>query len=310
MEDAPEATVDVPTVPPAVDAAVDRRYRVPVEATDERDSAEPVDTAGWNAFAASSYPELDMQADQPVEEKPPRPLGRHSRAVSREHVPLSTRIGRTMTAATGTARAATSGAMARARQGIGRIASTGPDNRLLAGIAGIGLIFVIALLVGRGSPHPATPTAAKPAPATSAPQQHQSVPPQPSAATGTSVAPAPSQVQTYGAGNTGFQVIRLRYGVGAAYSRVVFDLGAASGSAVGTPKVTVSFTNPTTMLVTFNGTVPAGSTGSPTPGKVISSVSLVSSSGGKTVYRFGLTRAATTTAFYLASPTRFVLDLH
>jgi anti-sigma factor RsiW len=302
MEHAPEATVDVPTVPPAVDEAVDRRYRVPVEATDERDSAEPVDTAGWNAFAASSYPELDMPADQPVEQKPPRPLGRHSRAVAREHAPLSTRVGR--------ATAAASTAVARVRQGVGRIASTGPDNRLLAGIAGIGLIFVVALLIGHATSHPATPTAAKPAPATSAPQQHQSVPPQPSAATGTSVAPAPSQVQTYGAGNTGFQVIRLRYGVGAAYSRVVFDLGAASGSAVGTPKVTVSFTNPTTMLVTFNGTVPAGSTGSPTPGKVISSVSLVSSSGGKTVYRFGLTRAATTTAFYLASPTRFVLDLH
>jgi len=28
------------------------------------------------------------------------------------------------------------------------------------------------------------------------------------------------------------------------------------------------------------------------------------------VYRFGLTRATTATAFYLASPTRFVLDVH
>jgi hypothetical protein len=105
-------------------------------------------------------------------------------------------------------------------------------------------------------------------------------------------------------------VIRLRYGAQTGYMRVVFDLGAAGGTATGTPKAMVSYSNPTTVLVTFSGTLPAGSTGTPTPGKVISSVTLVSSGGGKTVYRFGLTRATTATAFYLTSPTRFVLDLH
>jgi hypothetical protein len=213
-----------------------------------------------------------------------------------------------MTAAAAAVRSGTGVATARARQGVGRIASTGPDNRLLAGIAGIGLIFVTALLIGHGSSHPVTP-AARPAPATSATQPHQSAPAQ-SGAASSAGAPAASSVQTFGAGDTGFQVIRLRYGAQAGYMRVVFDLGTAGGSAVGTPKVTVAFSNPTTMLVTLNGTLPAGSTGTPTPGKVISSVTLVSSSGGKTVYRFGLTRAATATAFYLASPTRFVLDVH
>ncbi|HSP65203.1 MAG TPA: hypothetical protein VLO10_03335, partial [Candidatus Deferrimicrobium sp.] len=87
-------------------------------------------------------------------------------------------------------------------------------------------------------------------------------------------------------------------------------LGAATAGAAGTPRVTVSFSSPTIMLVTFTGTLAAGSTGTPTPGKVISSVNLVTSSGSRTVYRFTLTRAATATAFYLGSPVRFVLDIH
>jgi hypothetical protein len=91
---------------------------------------------------------------------------------------------------------------------------------------------------------------------------------------------------------------------------VVFDMGAAGAAAAGTPKVTLSFSTPTTLLVTIDGTLPAGSTGTPPPGKVISSVTLVSSTGHKTVYRFGLTRPATATAFYLTAPTRFVLDIH
>ena len=65
------------------------------------------------------------------------------------------------------------------------------------------------------------------------------------------------------------------------------------------------------MLVTFAGTAARGvDRVRRPPASVISSVSLVSSGGSKAVYRFGLTRAATATAFYLASPTRFVLDIH
>jgi hypothetical protein len=306
---ASEAPVHAPEPAPPVDEIVDRRLRARVEVGNRGDSAEPADTAGWNAFAASSYPELDMPAEHPVEEAGPRPLGRHSRAVAREQVPLSTRVGRATTAAMAALRAGASGATARAAQGAGRLRSSGPDNRLLAGIAGIGLIFVLALIIGHSSSRAPTPTAAKTAPATSATQPHQSAPAQSSAAASAG-APTAASVQTFGAGDTGFQVIRLRYGLQAGFSRVVFDLGAATSGAVGTPKVTVSFSSPTSLLVTLNGTVPAGSTGSPPPGKLISSVSLVSSTGNKAVYRFALTRAATTTAFYLASPTRFVLDIH
>jgi hypothetical protein len=92
--------------------------------------------------------------------------------------------------------------------------------------------------------------------------------------------------------------------------RIVFDLGSAGGTATGSPQVVVSFSDPTTALVTFSGTAPAGSSGSPPADKIISSVTLVSSSGGKVEYRIRLTRPATFTAFYLSGPPRFVLDLH
>ena len=298
--------------PVPVDERIHPRHRV-ADLGGDRDSI-PADATGWNAFAASSYPDVEIPAGEPMERRTPRHLGRHSRAVAREQVPLSTRLARLMSAAAGTARGATGSATARLRQGAGRMAASGPDNRLLAGIAGIGLIFVVALIIGHGSSRPATPSATRPTSTTTQPQTHQSTPAQSSAAaiTGAAPAPAPAQAQTFGAGDTGFQVIRLRYGAQTSSMRVVFDLGPASAraGAAGTPKVTVSFSGPTIMLVTFTGTLASGSTGTPTPGKVISSVSLVTRSGGKTVYRFALTRAATATAFYLGSPTRFVLDIH
>ncbi len=105
----------------------------------------------------------------------------------------------------------------------------------------------------------------------------------------------------------------IRYGQQSSYLRMVFDMGPVSGSAASSPKITVAFTNPTTMLVTFEGTVPAGSTGNPPVHGVISSVTLVSSSGGKSVYRIVVTRAVTAHGLFLSGtspPLRFVLDLH
>jgi Putative zinc-finger len=300
---------DLPSVRDVPAPEVDRRIMPPAEMVDERPAADAEATAGWNAFAASSYPDVDVPVDDRPPAVRPQPIGRHTRAVAREQVHLSTRMVRGVTALAAATRVGTATAVARVRQSVSGLSRTGPDSRLLAGIAGIGLIFVIALLIGHGSGHPAAPTAAR---ASTVPSAH-SQPPAParsSAAASAGGASAPAHVQTFGAGDTGFQVIRLRYGAQTGYMRVVFDLGAARGTATGTPKATVSYSNPTTVLVTLSGTVPAGSTGTPTPGKVISSVTLVSSSGNKTVYRFGLTRAATATAFYLISPTRFVLDLH
>jgi hypothetical protein len=303
---APEARPAAIDIPRPV---VDQPTPSPGALADDHDVPD-MRAPGWNAFAASSYSDADVAVDQPPATRP-RPMGRHTRAVTREKVPLSTRVTRGLAAAAVATRTGVATSGARVRQAVGGISASGPDNRLLAGIAGIGLIFVIALLVGHSSAKPVAPTAARPS--TAAPptaQSHPSAPAKSSVAASAAGAPAPTPPQTFGAGDTGFQVERLRYGAQAGYLRVVFDLGAVGATASGTPKVTVAFTNPTTVLVTLNGTVPAGSTGTPTPGKVISSVTLVSSSGNKTVYRFGLTRAATATAFYLTSPTRFVLDLH
>ena len=95
--------------------------------------------------------------------------------------------------------------------------------------------------------------------------------------------------------------------------RIVFDMGPVSGSSGTSPRITVSFTNPTTVLVTLNGTLPAGTTGNPPAHSVISSMTLVSSSGGKTVYRIVVTHPVTATGLFLSGtspPLRFVLDLH
>jgi hypothetical protein len=67
------------------------------------------------------------------------------------------------------------------------------------------------------------------------------------------------------------------------------------------------------MLVTFKGTLPAGSTGNPPVHGVISSVTLVSSNGANAVYRIVVTRAVTPHGLFLSGtspPLRFVLDLH
>jgi hypothetical protein len=302
--DALPSALDVP------EPVVDRRTVAAADVIVPHDIPETAVPVGWNAFAASSYADGDVPVDEGPPATRPRPIGRHTRAVTREQVPLSTRVTRGLAALAAATRVGTATAVARVRQSLGSISRTGPDSRLLAGIAGIGLIFVIALLIAHSSGHPVAPTAVRPSTVPSAAQSHPSAPVKSSVAASAAGAPAPTQVQTFGAGDTGFQVIRLRYGAQTGYMRVVFDLGSASGTATGTPKATVSYSNPTTVLVTLSGTVPAGSTGTPTPGKVISSVTLVSRSGNKTVYRFGLSRAATATAFYLISPTRFVLDLH
>jgi hypothetical protein len=274
----------------------------------EADAHDPADDSAWNAFAASSYP-VDVPPDRAASVAP-RPIGRHTRAIARERVPLSARVARGVGGAAAAARDGASTAATRVRQSAGRLPRSGPDSRLVAGIAAIGLIFVLALLIGHATSHPVTPTASRPSTAPAAVQPRPSVPARSSAAAASGAAVAPAKVQTFGAGDTGFQVMRLRYGAQTNYMRVVFDLGAVTSTAAGTPRVTVGFINPTTVLVTLNGTVPAGSTGTPIPGKVISSVTLVSSGGDTSVYRFTLTRPASVTAFYLTAPTRFVLDLH
>jgi hypothetical protein len=306
--------------PARVAASVDRqaalagsdpsRLQGGVEGDGER-SARGGATA-WNAFAASSYPlENDVPDQPPV--VPPRPLGRHSRAVAREHPPVGARMGRALAGMVAALRAQTSAARASAGRGLSGVARSGPNSRLLAGVAGLGLIFVGALLIGHATAKPAPAAASRSAATAVTPPRHSAPAPTSAAARPSAVpssVPSATAAQTFGSGAGGFQVIRLRYGAQATYMRVVFDLAAVTGQATGSPKVAVSFTGPTTMLVTFTGAPSAGSWRAPPAGNVISAVTLVSSGSQKTVYRFDLTHAVTTTGFYLAAPTRFVLDLH
>jgi Putative zinc-finger len=311
-----------PVVKPPVTKAPDTVAPATPPATEDTPpEATPAEPVAWNAFGASSYPRSEADA-APAAPAPARRVspGRHSRAVARDQVGVGVRMRRAL-AATGVllgqgGDAATAGG----RAIVTTVRGANPDRRIIAAIAAVAIIFITVLVVGHRATPATTPTA-RALPATSAPAHAptaaaSAAPPSARApATGapkTAVAP-PQTVQTFGAGGTGFQVRDLRYGQQSGYLRMVFDMGPVSGSTGSSPKITVAFTNPTTMLVTFDGTAPAGSTGNPPARGVISSVTLVSSSGGNSVYRIVVTRAVTARGLFLSGtspPLRFVLDLH
>jgi anti-sigma factor RsiW len=263
---------------------------------------------GWHAFAASSYP-IEQSDVEPAPAAPHRPLGRHSRAVTREQVGLVTRVSGALAVAATATRARAAAVAGSVRGRIGSISSAGPDSRILAGIAGIGLIFVLALLIGHASSSArstATRSASSSAATITQPQHSAPARSSPAQSSAAASAGAAAGIQSYGSGATGFQVSRLRYGQQATFMRVVLDLGPGAG----TPRVTVAFSDPKTVVVTLDGTAPATSVSAPPVRSIISSVTLVSGNAHITVYRIALKHAATTTAFFLLSPTRFVLDLH
>lgn len=276
----------------------------------------PSEPAAWNAFGASSYPRTEPDAVSAAA-APARPIspGRHSRAVAREQVGVATRMRRAL-AATGTLVRQSGDSAAGGGRAIGTaVKGSNPDRRIIAAIAAVAVVFIAALVVSHRSTPSPTPTA-RPLPTTAAPAHGSTTPPATrvpaTAAPKTAVVPPPG-VQSFGAGGAGFQVRDIRYGQQAGYLRMVFDMGPVSGSSGTSPKITVAFTDPTTMLVTFNGTVPAGSSGTPPAHGVISSVTLVSSSGGNAVYRIALTRAVSPHGMFLSGtspPLRFILDLH
>jgi hypothetical protein len=113
-----------------------------------------------------------------------------------------------------------------------------------------------------------------------------------------------------GDGGSGYQVSAFRYGQHPNDFRIVLDIGAA-GSATGTPKSTIGFLDATTLLVSIEGVVPAGSTGSLPPGSVATGVTLMQPSpfANAVTYQIKLARAVTFTAGYVPGPLRLVLDL-
>lgn len=308
---------------PQVATPPERSADTPSWVGDDADDAGAPDP-GWHAFAASSYPDPD---DVPADISPPvraKPLGRHSRAAAGDGIDVAQRVRRATAAAMeslrGGGRSGATGVHAAIASG-GRVANR--DRRIIAAIAAVAVIFLTALVIGHGSTPPAaSSTAGRVSPSTapahsSAPAASVSagtapavVPPK---ASSSAPATSPAVALTFGAGATGFQISGLRYGQQPGYMRIVFDMGPVKGNNGTSPTVTVASSNATTLLVTFAGTLPAGSVGSVPAGSVISSVTLVSSSGGKSVYRIVVTHTVSASAEFLTGtspPLRFVLDLH
>jgi len=302
-----------------------RRARPETREDAPEDGEDQVTPHGWNAFARSSYP-LAPGEPTPERAQTPRP-GRHSRALARERERLGARVGAVIAPAATALRVRTrTGAHSARTAG----ATGAPDRRVIAAVAGIVVVFVAALLIGRGPSRSSAPTAARPA-SSAAVQPRPAVPAQPTAAASSSqpatpatappaattapvsaAAPVTPALQTFGQGATGFEVTGVRYGAQASFERLVFDLGGAGAGSVpaGTPKVTVALVDATTVAVTIYGTLPAPVVASPPRGLVVSSVTAGASTAQITQYRLALTRPGTTAAFFLLSPTRFVLDVH
>ena len=315
-------------IEPLVATAAERTTAPPSWAVDDDEPAAddtPTTDApesAWNAFAASSYPRLDEIPAVISEPEAGRQLGRHGRAVARDHVDVVQRARRSLAAAAhgirGERRAGAVGV--HATMAAGRTGNR--DRRIIAAIAAVAVIFLTALVVGHGSGTTASPTAGRvspgnvpahnSAPAASAPASKPAVVP-PATSSAPSAALAPAAPQTLGAGATGFQIAGLRYGQQPGYMRIVFDMGPVKGNNGSSPTVTITSSNATTLLVSFAGTLPAGSVGTPPAGTVLSSVSLVSTAGGKSLYRIVVSHPVSANALFLSGtspPLRLVLDLH
>lgn len=205
-------------------------------------------------------------------------------------------------------------------------------RRLLAlfGAAAL-LMFVVGIVSGRttsplpsssttGSSGALAPASAKPQAKASNPAARASTTPapivigpqasaQPSQAPATS-APQLTSVKVLGDSGTGYQVKGFRYGIHPNDFRIVLDI-TASGAASGTPKATIGFLDPTTLLVVLDGVVPAGSTGELPSSDPVTAVTLMQQSPfpGSTVYQLKLAHPVQFTAGYMTSPLRLVLDL-
>jgi Putative zinc-finger len=155
--------------------------------------------------------------------------------------------------------------------------------------------------------HPAA-SAKAPAPsgAASAPRA-SSAPAVPAAPPGT---PQLTGAKVLGDGGSGYQVKDFRYGEHPNDFRIVLDLDAA-GSASGSPKATIGFLDSTTLLVSIEGVVPAGSTGALPAGSPVSSITQLQPSpfSGAVTYQLKLSHAMTFSAGYVPGPLRLVLDL-
>ncbi len=200
------------------------------------------------------------------------------------------------------------------------------DGRRLTVVLGaaILLMFVVGVASARStSPLPTTSSSGtsettQPPPAATVPQHPAVVPP-----AGPSAAPVPAAPHssaalagltgtvTVGDGAPGWSVQGIRYGAHAGYLRMVFDLQPAAGAASGSPRVTIGFQDPTTLIVSFAQATAPGAPAAPLAGGLVTSVSLLTPppSTGSTAYVVKLAHAVQFTPTFAGGPLRLILDL-
>jgi hypothetical protein len=197
------------------------------------------------------------------------------------------------------------------------------DGRRLTVVLGaaILLMFVVGVASARStSPLPSTSAGQQAqTPAVSVPQ-HQAVAP-PAAPTGAAVVPAPHPAAslpvltgtvTVGDGAPGWSVQDIRYGAHAGYLRMVLDLMPAAGAASGSPRVTIGFQDPTTLIVSLDQVTAHGAPPAPLAGGLVTSISLLTPppAAGSTAYVVKLAHPVQFTPAFATSPLRLILDLH
>ncbi|HEV7467244.1 MAG TPA: hypothetical protein VGP96_13140 [Candidatus Dormibacteraeota bacterium] len=200
------------------------------------------------------------------------------------------------------------------------------DGRRLTVVLGaaILLMFVVGVASARStSPPPTTSssgTPSEPPPAATVPQQHPAVAPP----VVPPVAPAPAApphssaalagltgTVTVGDGAPGWSVQGIRYGAHAGYLRMVFDLQPAAGAASGSPRTTIGFQDPTTLIVSFDQATAPGAPAAPLAGGLVTSVSLLTPrpAAGSTAYVVKLAHPVQFSPSFATSPLRLILDL-
>jgi hypothetical protein len=186
----------------------------------------------------------------------------------------------------------------------GRLRRLGDRPRLAwiaAAVLAVVVIMVSFLVSHAGAPAPAglatAGTTAQAAGASRAPVVRPSTSTAPTVGPTVTATPASTPVptpalaaQTYGAGGAGWQLQDVRccsVEAGTGYTRIVFDLGGASGA---NPTASVSFPTSTTVVVSFPGvTAPAMVTASGSGGLV---TGVTRESGSELTFRLTLSRAA------------------
>ncbi|MDB5066627.1 MAG: hypothetical protein JWM18_3061, partial [Chloroflexi bacterium] len=201
------------------------------------------------------------------------------------------------------------------------------DGRRLTVVLGaaILLMFVVGVASARStSPLPSTSSSGTPGepppPAATVPQQHPAVAPPvvppvapaPVAPHTATALPGLTGTVTLGDGAPGWSVQGIRYGAHAGYLRMVFDLQPAAGAASGSPRTTIGFQDPTTLIVSFDQAIAPGAPAAPLAGGLVTSVSLLTPrpAAGSTAYVVRLAHPVQFSPSFATSPLRLILDLH